>query len=96
MISDKEIKKNINECLNDPEHGEMFKSLFAEVLKSEKRNHRRRACDFEWIECRYCGGSYFEIKSSSESDNTISYSIICVGCNKRFELNLIDNREFVE
>lgn len=33
MVSDKDLRKTVKECVDDPEHGEVFKNLFSEVVK---------------------------------------------------------------
>lgn len=37
MISDEELKKTLQECLDDPVFGDLFKNLFVEMLKLYKR-----------------------------------------------------------
>ncbi len=53
MISDKEIKKTVKECLDDPEHCEMFNNLFSEIVKLEKKRK-----DELYGKCEVCGKDF--------------------------------------
>lgn len=37
IIRDKEIDRTLKECLDDPEHGKMFRNLFLQIIKLQEK-----------------------------------------------------------